>query len=297
VPSIQYEDNYTLKIYASYLGLVHEGDGGVNPEPVTVNSSSANLILKDTLETSTYAVATFTSNFTLGKSNNFDGNTIEIPTGKTLEIKADTPVTISAQYVGDLFKVNGGTLILGENIIIDSPSTHWHIVTVYNGGTLIIRGATIKNANLSGAWHGYISCSDGGTIVMESGAIIDGKDSAIYVAYGGTFIMTGGQISGNAGDYSSLDSNEVYAGGVTVREGGTFIKTGGTIKDNHVANNIYNREYETKDWYLEKEEPRPDYYTMFTPRNNVMFFTGAKYGTSEENLTIFAEDTGYTDEF
>ncbi|MBR1536996.1 MAG: hypothetical protein IJ630_08665 [Treponema sp.] len=55
--------------------------------------------------------------------------------------------------------------------------------------------------------------------------------------------------------------------------------------------------YETKDWWLEKEEPRPDYYAMYTPRNNVMFFAGAKYGTSEENLTIFAEDTGYTDEF
>lgn len=268
------------------------------PVHLTVDSTSSNSIIKDTVDANDETIITLSNDFTMGVSNgDAYTNQIEISTGKKVEIKASTPVTITVPYVGDLFKINGGTLILGENVTIQPVNSfHWSFATVYQGGSLIIRGATIQNVNLSGSWHGLIHCSGGATITMESGSIKNCNDTAIYV-YDATFIMNGGEISGNAGDYSSLNTGDVYAGGVTVESGGKFIKTGGSIHDNHVSNNVYNKTYETADWYLELEEPRPDYYSMYTPRNNVMFFAGAKYGTSLNSLTTYNQDTGFADDF
>ena len=268
------------------------------PVHLTVDSTSSNSIIKDTVAANDETIITLSNDFTMGVSNgDAYTNQIEISTGKKVEIKASTPVTITVPYVGDLFKINGGTLILGENVTIQPVNSfHWSFAIVYQGGSLIIQGATIQNVNLSGSWNGLIHCSGGATITMESGSIKNCNDTAIYV-YDATFIMNGGEISGNAGDYESLGTGLVFAGGVTVQSGGKFIKTGGSIHDNHVSNIIYNKTYETADWYLEMEEPRPDYYSMYTPRNNVLFFAGAKYGTSLNSLTTYEQDTCFVDDF
>lgn len=153
-----------------------------------------------------------------------------VPAGKTLELRADSPVTLMTNTAPRFFKVEG-TLIIGENITLSGERLHHYLFDIKNGGKLILNGGTFTDGIGSGANSvGSIEIENGGTFIMNSGLITrTAFVSAVQVRNGGTFEMHGGEISGNNGQrYSNLD----LGGGVTVDNGGTFIKDGGIIKNN-----------------------------------------------------------------
>lgn len=153
-----------------------------------------------------------------------------VPAGKTLELRADSPVTLMTDTAPRFFKVEG-TLIIGENITLSGERLHHYLFDIKNGGKLILNGGTFTDGLGSGANSvGSIEIENGGTFIMNSGLITrTAFVSAVQVRNGGTFEMHGGEISGNNGQrYSNLD----LGGGVTVHSGGTFIKDGGIIKNN-----------------------------------------------------------------
>ncbi|WP_418748204.1 hypothetical protein [Frisingicoccus sp.] len=106
-----------------------------------------------------------------------------------------------------------------------------HLFTVYDGGTLILESGTVlQNNDLIGTnkYGGAISVasSGAGTLIMNDGAVI--KDNtvytgAVYVWPEGAFIMNGGTISGNYG---------MNNGGAVCMGGGTFNMKGGMISGN-----------------------------------------------------------------
>lgn len=153
-----------------------------------------------------------------------------VPQGKTLELLADTPVTLSSNATYRFFKVKG-TLIIGENITITGEGLHHYLFDIEDGGKLILNGGTFTDGiGLGTNVTGSIEISNGGTFIMNSGLITRmAYVSAVQVRNGGTFEMHGGEISGNNG---GRWGNNNFGGAVTVHSGGTFIKDGGIIKNN-----------------------------------------------------------------
>jgi len=109
----------------------------------------------------------------------------------------------------------------------------WYI-NVGSGITLILDNNIILRSSGNNSAQ-FINVSDGGLLIMNSGSTITGntRDSAVCVS-GGTFIMTGGTISGNTSNQTSVGRPAQFhdgGGGVYVRSG-TFTMTGGTISSN-----------------------------------------------------------------
>ncbi|MCL2601679.1 MAG: hypothetical protein FWD91_02575 [Treponema sp.] len=146
-----------------------------------------------------------------------------LPTGKDglsivlRGIGGSREIRLSAN--GNLFVVEGGvTLVLDENITLVGRS--------HNGN-----GAENNNNHL-------VRVNSGGMLIMNEGSKLtgnanqrNGQDSlggGIYVASGGTFILDGGEISGNA----ALDIGFGGAGAVHVRSEGRFDMLRGTISGN-----------------------------------------------------------------
>jgi len=169
---------------------------------------------------------------------------------------------------------NNITIILrgiGANRTISHNRDFGSIFTVYSGVTLILD----DNITIKGINSGYITSTQmltteplvevlsGGTLIMNEGSTItDGINFAynnmirsfgggVSVNSGGTFIMKGGNITGNVvmpmnhltnatvmQKVETFDANaRSMGGGVYVERGGTFIKTGGTI----TSRNDYNK--------------------------------------------------------
>ena len=121
---------------------------------------------------------------------------------------------------GSLFTVgNGVTFILEENLILyGKDDNNTSLVQVNSGGTLIMNQSVKITSNSSSG----VSVR-GGTFTMSGGEISGNTaysgGGGVSVS-GGTFTMSGGEISGNTA-YSG--GGGVYVGG------GIFEKTGGTI--------------------------------------------------------------------
>jgi nitrous oxidase accessory protein NosD len=92
----------------------------------------------------------------------------------------------------------------------------------------------------SGNTASLISVVSGGTLILETGAVITGNTTSgsgggVYVATDGTFTMNDGTISGNKADGDDTISFTEGGGGVYVANGGTFTMNDGTIGGNNVA--------------------------------------------------------------
>jgi len=129
---------------------------------------------------------------------------------------------------GSIFTItNSITLILDNNItLIGKNSNSYSLITVNTGGTLIINeGAKISgNTVLSSSKGGGVSVS--GTFIMNGGEVSGNKSynsGGVYVG-SGTFNMSGGKIFDN----TCYD----FGGGVYVW-GGTFVMSGGEISGNN----------------------------------------------------------------
>jgi uncharacterized repeat protein (TIGR02543 family) len=114
--------------------------------------------------------------------------------------------TVSLTTLGSLFTVgNGVTLTLGNNVSLQGRNNNTaSLVKVNSGGTLVM--------------------NDGSKIYGNSNS--SGNGGGAYVADGGTWTMTGGEISGNT---------TTNGGGVYVSSNGTFTQSGGTISSNSAS--------------------------------------------------------------
>jgi len=149
----------------------------------------------------------------------------------TIQLKGiESPKTIFLRNDVSLFSIeNGVTLILKENIILSmseniyvSPS----IIEVKFGGKLVMnQGAKIIGSKTVSGVRVY-----GGTFTMSGGEIsgntANSSGGGVYVG-GGTFTMSSGEISGNTAPSGG--------GGVNVAAG-TFVMSGGKISDNIARN-------------------------------------------------------------
>jgi uncharacterized repeat protein (TIGR02543 family) len=160
--------------------------------------------------------------------------------GRTLTIKSDaaTPHTLTFTSIymhntsgNPYFQINNGTLELKDITVVGyiPTPTNAPIVTVNNGGTLIMNGGATLTENNSTANGAGVQINVGGTFIMEGGIISDNKvgesggGGGVYVD-GGVFTMNGGIISGN--------TSTGGGGGVNIVGGGTFTMDGGTISGN-----------------------------------------------------------------
>jgi hypothetical protein len=100
-----------------------------------------------------------------------------------------------------------------------------------NAGVTLTLGDKITLAGRGNSTNSLVKVDSDGTLVMQDGAkicdntAINSSGGGVYVHSGGTFTMSGGEISGNT---SSSSGGGVY---IDVGNGGTFIKTlsGGII--------------------------------------------------------------------
>ena len=134
---------------------------------------------------------------------------------KTLTIRstsAENPVTLSRAIYGSLFIVNSGAKLILENIIVDGNKYAF----------------TDDKTALA-----YV---DGGEFTMKDGAVLRNNNGCgVYITDYGTFIMSGGEITGNNGDHFGSGSAGIFElqGGGVYDFNGTFTMTGGKISDNN----------------------------------------------------------------
>jgi hypothetical protein len=139
-----------------------------------------------------------------------------------------------------LITVGAGVTLTLKNITLkglnsadDGYNNDRSLINV-DGGTLILEdGAVISDNKCTNDFLGGGVYVTNGDLIMNGGAISNNQaevgGGGVYVAAGGKFAMSGGAISGNTCDWAA------YGGGVCVRAGGEFIMSGGAI-----SNNIFN---------------------------------------------------------
>ena len=130
--------------------------------------------------------------------------------------------TVSPSFDNPLFIVMAGvTLVLDNNIILDNDSNLAPLVVVDDGGTLTMRTGAKITSDGTHTNNGGVYVYFGGTFTMEGGEILGNR-----VQTYGNFTMKNGKISG---------SNSDKGGGVFVANG-DFVMEGGEISDN-IADN------------------------------------------------------------
>ncbi len=121
--------------------------------------------------------------------------TADIPTTATLTVTSGVDVTLDLN---------------GHSITNDGSSS---VITVNSGGTLTLTDS-----------------STGGTGMVTGGSAPSG--GGVYVT--GSFVMTGGTVSGNTATGSNSTDVVTGGGGVYVTNGGSFTMTGGAVSGNTV---------------------------------------------------------------
>ena len=120
-----------------------------------------------------------------------------------------------------------------SNIVIDGAATHAaetdSIIKAANGGTIVLNSGAILQNNKAAQFGSGILANNGVNITMEDGAIIRNNTNSNYelgggilIGNGSTFTMNGGEISGNTAN---------GGGGVAII-GSTMVMNGGTISNN-----------------------------------------------------------------
>ena len=149
-------------------------------------------------------------------------------------IGAERKISSSGEGSILFFAGNNFTLVLDENITLQGKSDSRNALVSVEGGRLEMKeGAKITgNTNTdttSFSGGGGVYVWRGGTFTMSGGEISGNTANmggGVYVN-NGTFTMSGGKISGNTAITRSDGLGS--GGGVYVYSDGTFTKTGGTI--------------------------------------------------------------------
>ncbi|MDR1900484.1 MAG: right-handed parallel beta-helix repeat-containing protein [Treponema sp.] len=178
--------------------------------------------------------------FTLGAPVEIGGNravTLEAYSG-TITVAV---LTRGAGFDGSFFDVQSGASLSlrGDRekgtLVLDGASTSGYataLVTVSGGALTLGDRATLRNN--TGVYRGGVYVENGGSFTMTGGEISgntvtgSGQGAGVSV-YNGSFTMTGGKITGNA-------SMQYDGGGVAVNgDNGSFTMRGGTITGNSAA--------------------------------------------------------------
>ncbi len=120
-----------------------------------------------------------------------------------------------------------------SNIVIDGAATHAaetdSIIKAANGGTIVLNSGAILQNNKAAQFGSGILANNGVNITMEDGAIIRNNTNSNYelgggilIGNGSTFTMNGGEISGNTAN---------GGGGVAII-GSTMVMNDGVISNN-----------------------------------------------------------------
>jgi hypothetical protein len=124
--------------------------------------------------------------------------------------------------------IDGG----GKMVALDVES-RGSVITVGSGITLTLRNIVFKGHLGNDAPLVYVK--EGGRLVFEEGAVVrDNANGGSRFAgggalVGGTFIMKGGEVSGNA----AAGGGGIYIEEGTYTGGGSLVMNGGTIRGNH----------------------------------------------------------------
>jgi hypothetical protein len=178
--------------------------------------------------------------------NNSFGTT---PDGSTLSVtlQGNGKLARSYSYDGNVIRIGANqTLIIdSENLILQGSSNNTSAVYVENGGALELKNGTITGNTIrtrGKAYGGGVNVA--GTFIMSGGEIsgntasITGTDDAygggVYIGQRATFAMSGGKISGN----SANGWSNGYGGGVYVDSSATFTMSGGEISGNTAGGSL-----------------------------------------------------------
>ena len=166
----------------------------------------------------------------------FDGsNTFGNLTGIEVTITGSGTLSVdAADNSASVLRIGANqTIIVGEIGSQEGPTLRRSVgafsrsvVRVDNGGIFELRSGTITGNYASTASSGGVHVTGTGSTFIMNGGEISGNTAVVggvQVDDGGIFIMNAGVISGNTGE---------NVGGVRVRETGVFIMNGGIISDN-----------------------------------------------------------------
>ena len=128
---------------------------------------------------------------------------------------------------------NASASLTLSNVVIDGAATHAaetdSIIKAANGGTIVLNSGAILQNNKAMQFGSGILANNGVNITMEDGAIIRNNTNRNYelgggilIGNGSTFTMNGGEISGNTAN---------GGGGVAII-GSTMVMNNGTISNN-----------------------------------------------------------------
>ena len=143
--------------------------------------------------------------------------------------------TINLTDKGRLLNIdNGRKLTLDGVTLVGVDDNDSPLVSVNEGGELVlVSGEITGNARIGDSGNGGGVAINGGTFIMSGGAITGnnaGIGGGVWIEGGGTFTMSGGEISGNSAD-------RFGGGGVRVTgQGTTFTMSGGEISGNTAIN-------------------------------------------------------------
>ena len=261
-PIIKQTGSGTGKIAANYLKfkVMNKSNWSLGPDG-KLHSPNAIVTKLETQNTVTVDVSTV-------------GAIVEttIGSGKKLTLTASSPttLTLNSSSATSIFHVNGGTLIIGENVILspgNGRAIAWPIL-VEGGGTVELNGGKISGFSgmASSMLNVGVQVRDGSVFKMTSGTIEGCGDSGgVGILSGGKFIMTGGTIKNNS------NSRANCAGGVSIFGGGIFIKNGGTVGTNSNSNS--------------------------SGATEMFIRAGGKYGSAENSLTTYSSDTKFNSPF
>jgi len=158
----------------------------------------------------------------------------ELPSGRnnlTITLRGDGTIrTVSLAENGSLFDVDSGvTLVLDNNVTLRGRTGNDNsLIHVRTGGTLVMNTGAIITGNTEtstvNTWGGGVMLWDGGTFTMNGGEITNNSANAGGgVQAQGTFVMRGGTIS---------DNTARTAGGGVNAARGVFVIHNGTISGN-----------------------------------------------------------------
>ncbi len=148
----------------------------------------------------------------------------------TLKGQAENEIIITSPYDNRFFQIGSGVTLILENISLHgSGANGYSFISVNNGGTVIMNDGAVMRGNSSD--RGVTVYKDG-TFIMNGGIIAYNQSSwggGVRINDDGTFIMNGGEISYNTASGGG--------GGVYISTNGTFTKTGGIIQGNSATYN------------------------------------------------------------
>ena len=148
--------------------------------------------------------------------------TLEIPAGYDILLTGKSGEEIlTSQASGSLFTVESGATLTISGLTLDADG--WsHLIQVKEGGTLILEeGAVLQNCGSS-------AIVNDGTLILKEGAVLQNCGSSAIVN-NGTLTMYGGTITQNDTLQKKIRRGN---GGVLNCEGATFTMYGGTITCN-----------------------------------------------------------------